>query len=82
MSSNGNSNSAPRVEHEIHGRRRSRNVGLGIVLGSFVFLVMGMTYVKLTAQNAAMAADHSKKVAAEAAAQGTATSTSSQEISD
>lgn len=74
--------STPRVEHEIHGRRRSRNVGLGLVLGSFVFLVMGMTYVKLTAQNAEMAAKAAEKQAAEAAASGTATSTSSQETSD
>ena len=37
------SNSVPRVEHEIHSRRRSRNVGLGIVLGSFVLLIMSMT---------------------------------------
>lgn len=74
--------SAPRVEHEIHNRRRSRNVGLGIVLGSFVLLIMSMTYVKLTAQNAAMAEEHAKKQAAEAAAVGTATSTSSHEKSD
>lgn len=71
-----------RVEHELHGRRRSRNVGLGLVLGAFVFLVMGMTYVKLTAQNAEMAAEYAKKQAAAAAATGTATSTSSQETSD
>lgn len=45
-----------KVEHELHARRRSRNIGLAVVLGAFVFLVMGMTYVKLTAQNAARAA--------------------------
>ncbi|WP_298675317.1 cytochrome C oxidase assembly protein [uncultured Lentibacter sp.] len=73
---------APRVEHEIHGRRKSRNVGLGLVLGSFVILIMGMTYVKLTAQNAAMAEERAQTDAANAAATGTATSTSSQETSD
>lgn len=34
--------------HEIHTRRRSRNVGLGVVLGAFVVLVMLLTMVKLT----------------------------------
>lgn len=61
-----------RVEHEIHRRRRSRNVGLGLVLGAFVFLIMGITYVKLTTQNA----ERAEKIRAEeAAAQGTETST-------
>ena len=61
--------SIPRVEHELHGRRKSRNVGLGLVLGAFVLLVMGMTYVKLTAQNAAMAEARAAEKAAAAAAQ-------------
>ncbi len=60
--------SIPRVEHELHNRRKSRNVGLGLVLGSFVLLVMGMTYVKLTAQNAAMAEARAAEQAAAAAA--------------
>lgn len=60
--------SIPRVEHELHNRRKSRNVGLGLVLGSFVLLVMGMTYVKLTAQNAEMAAQRAAEQAAAAAA--------------
>ncbi|ATG49241.1 cytochrome C oxidase assembly protein [Celeribacter ethanolicus] len=34
--------------HEIHDRRRSRNVGLGLVLGAFVVLLMGLTVVKVT----------------------------------
>jgi len=58
---------SPRVEHELHQRRRSRNVGLGITLGAFVLLVMGMTYVKLTAQNAMMAEERAKEQAAAAA---------------
>ncbi|RFP87342.1 cytochrome C oxidase assembly protein [Rhodobacteraceae bacterium 63075] len=70
-----------RVEHEIHKRRRSRNVGLGLVLGGFVFLIMGITYVKLTTQNAERAAEIRAKEAAEAAAQGTETS-STEEGSD
>lgn len=36
-----------RAEHELHRRRLSRNVGLGIALVSFVALVYGMTVVKV-----------------------------------
>ncbi|MCA0044068.1 hypothetical protein [Celeribacter litoreus] len=34
--------------HEVHERRRSRNVGLGVVLGIFVVLMIGLTVVKVT----------------------------------
>lgn len=34
--------------HEIYGRRRSRNVGVGLVLGAFVLIVFAVTIVKLT----------------------------------
>lgn len=37
-----------RHEHEIHSRRRGRNVGVGLMLGAFVVLVMLLTYVKIT----------------------------------
>lgn len=40
--------------HDIHERRRSRNVGLAMVLGAFVILLMGLTVVKVTAMNPAM----------------------------
>ena len=33
--------------HEIYGRRRSRNLGLGVVLLAFVVLVFAVTIVKL-----------------------------------
>ena len=36
-----------RVEHEIHGRRKSRNLGLLAVLIVFVGLVFGLTVVKV-----------------------------------
>ena len=39
---------ALRVEHEIHQRRFSRNVGLGLVLAAFVALVFALTVVKVT----------------------------------
>ena len=35
-------------EHEIHKRRKSRNVGVGLMLGGFVVLIMALTYVKIT----------------------------------
>lgn len=33
--------------HEIYGRRKSRNVGVGLVLAAFVVLVFAVTVVKL-----------------------------------
>ncbi|QFT59132.1 hypothetical protein FIU94_09875 [Sulfitobacter sp. THAF37] len=39
---------AIRAEHEIHGRRKGRNVGVGLMLGGFVVLVMVLTFVKIT----------------------------------
>ncbi|WP_347311048.1 hypothetical protein [Defluviimonas sp. SAOS-178_SWC] len=35
-------------DHEIHGRRFGRNLGLGLVLGAFVALVFGLTVVKIS----------------------------------
>lgn len=37
-----------RAEHEIHGRRKGRNVGVGIMLAGFVVLIMALTFVKIT----------------------------------
>lgn len=34
-------------EHELHRRRFSRNLGLGLVLAAFVVLVFGLTLVKV-----------------------------------
>lgn len=34
--------------HELYGRRRSRNRGLGLVLGAFVVIVFAVTMVKLS----------------------------------
>ena len=39
---------AIRKDHEIHNRRRGRNVGVGLMLGGFVVLVMVLTFVKIT----------------------------------
>lgn len=37
-----------RPPHEMHRRRFSRNLGLGIVLAGFVALVFALTVVKVT----------------------------------
>jgi hypothetical protein len=37
-----------RAEHEIHTRRKGRNVGVGMMLAGFVVLVMILTFVKIT----------------------------------
>lgn len=37
-----------RPEHEIHKRRFSRNLGLGLVLAALIALVFGLTVVKVT----------------------------------
>ncbi|MFT4794514.1 MAG: hypothetical protein ACJAVR_001616 [Paracoccaceae bacterium] len=35
-------------EHELHRRRRGRNIALGVLLLSFVVLVFAVTIVKLS----------------------------------
>lgn len=46
-----------RAEHELHRRRLSRNLGLGVALLTFVVLVYGLTVVKVGGlDNAAPAA--------------------------
>lgn len=40
--------SALRTEHELHARRRSRNLGLLAVLLVFVALIFGLSMVKIT----------------------------------
>ncbi|WP_417262000.1 hypothetical protein [Celeribacter sp.] len=42
--------------HDMHTRRRSRNVGLGLALGAFVLLLLGLTVVKVTVLDPSIAA--------------------------
>ncbi|MDX1781459.1 MAG: hypothetical protein R3256_09070 [Thalassovita sp.] len=37
-----------KVEHELHKRRSSRNLGVGLVLAAFIAIVFGMTVVKVS----------------------------------
>ncbi|MEH6644802.1 cytochrome C oxidase assembly protein [Sulfitobacter sp.] len=39
---------ALRREHELHSRRKSLNIGVGLMLGAFVIVVMVLTYTKIT----------------------------------
>jgi|TARA_B110000908_G_scaffold103651_1_gene122051 hypothetical protein len=39
---------AIKVEHEIHQRRKGRNVGVGLMLAAFVVLVLALTFTKVT----------------------------------
>lgn len=48
----------PQVEHELHRRRRGRNLGLLGVLLAFVVLVFGMTVVKISQGDMMQAYDH------------------------
>ncbi len=45
-------------EHELHGRRKTRNWGVGSVLGAFVLLVFAITIVKLSSGQMMEAFDH------------------------
>jgi hypothetical protein len=49
-------------EHEIFRRRRSRNVGLALVLIAFVALVFGLTVVKVQQGDMMEAFDHQPRV--------------------
>ena len=37
-----------RAEHEIHTRRRGRNLGVGLLLAAFVVLGMALTFGNIT----------------------------------
>ena len=39
---------ALRAEHELHNRRRGRNIGVGLMLAGFVVLVLALTFTKVT----------------------------------
>ena len=39
---------ALRAEHELHNRRRGRNIGVGLMLAGFVALVLALTFTKVT----------------------------------
>ena len=47
-----------KAEHEIHQRRLSRNVGLGLVLCAFGALIFGLTIAKISESGPVEGFDH------------------------
>jgi hypothetical protein len=47
-----------RPEHELHKRRFSRNLGVGLTLAAFVALVFALTVVKVTRGDPMQGYDH------------------------
>ncbi|WOI55680.1 hypothetical protein [Palleronia sp. LCG004] len=49
---------AIQAEHELHKRRKSRNIGLGLVLAGLIAIVFGLTVVKVQQLGAVQGFDH------------------------
>ncbi len=47
-----------KATHEIHNRRFSRNLGVGLALVVMVFIVFGLTVVKVTRGDSMQGFDH------------------------
>ena len=47
-----------KATHELHERRKSRNVGVGLALLAFVALMFGLSVVKVTNLGATQGFDH------------------------
>ena len=47
-----------KATHELHDRRKSRNIGIGLVLVGFVAVVFALTVVKVTRGDPMQAFDH------------------------
>lgn len=47
-----------RPEHDLHKRRFSRNLGVGLTLAAFVALVFALTVVKVTRGDSMQGYDH------------------------
>ena len=47
-----------KVTHELHDRRKSRNVGVGLTLVGFIAVVFALTVVKVTRGDPMQAFDH------------------------
>ncbi|PVH28985.1 hypothetical protein [Pararhodobacter oceanensis] len=45
-------------DHELHTRRWSRNLGVGLTLAAFIALVFGLTVVKVQNGSLMQGADH------------------------
>lgn len=58
-----------RTTHELHRRRFSRNLGVGLTLAFFVAIVFGLTVVKMTRGDPMQAFDHVSRPEMELAGQ-------------
>ena len=47
-----------RATHELHERRKSRNIGVGLTLLGFIAIVFALTVVKVTRGDPMQAFDH------------------------
>lgn len=47
-----------RATHELHERRKSRNIGVGLTLVGFIAVVFALTVVKVTRGDPMQAFDH------------------------
>ncbi|MFU8865909.1 MAG: hypothetical protein ACNA7O_18520 [Rhodobacterales bacterium] len=47
-----------RATHELHNRRAGRNIGLAVVLISFIAIIFGLTVAKVTGGSMMQAFDH------------------------
>lgn len=52
-----------RIEHELHKRRFSRNLGLGLTLAAFVTVIFGLTLVKVSREGQSEGFDHAPRAA-------------------
>jgi len=50
-----------KAEHEIHKRRFSRNLGVGLTLAGFVALVFALSVVKITSTGPVEGFDHAPR---------------------
>ena len=58
-----------KATHELHRRRLSRNLGVGLTLALFVAIVFGLTVVKVTRGDPMQAFDHVSRPELEGAGQ-------------
>jgi len=47
-----------RATHDLHDRRKSRNIGVGLTLVGFIAIVFALTVVKVTRGDPMQAFDH------------------------
>lgn len=61
---------AIKATHELHQRRASRNIGVGLTLAALVVVVLGLTLVKVTNGDPMQGFDHAVRPEMAAPVQG------------